>query len=123
MLCSKDFYKPSKYNHETKEQMWSSAIGDMHESFCGCEFPFAHFLSSIFPPGHQDRDKTINQILLRDYKQICHTSGDAGESHGMAFASPAAEEEGGPPENADHIKEENTIEDLLLAAAAAEGER
>lgn len=120
MLSSKDFMKPCQYNLDTRNQLWCSVIADSHDSYCGCETPFAHLLASIFPPGHKDRDLTVNQILNRDYKELCLSGGKEEKSHGMAG------EDAGPSTN---IKEEagkdfTEEEDLdqLLAAAAAEGE-
>ncbi len=83
-LSATDFYKPTPFNEETKNQIWMSQIADAHDNICHCNHPFAHLLASIFPPGHKDRDLTINQILARDYKEACHSGGDAGESHGLA---------------------------------------
>ncbi len=118
-LTATDFYKPTPYNPETLNQIWMSEISDSHDIWCNCNGPFAHLLASIFPPGHQDRDLTINQILKRDYKQQCHSGGDAGESHGMA--------DGKQKDSTDIKREkpeedfpEEDIEDLLAAAADAE---
>ncbi len=94
-----------------------SQLADGHDNFCDCNSPFSHLLASIFPPGHKDRDFTINQILQRDFKE-CHSGGTGEESHGLA---------GGENIEETPIKEENTqegdVEDLLLAAAAAATER
>ncbi len=117
MLCSKDFFKRTTYNHETCEQMWCSAIGDYHDSFCGCDQPFAHILTCIFPLGHTDRDKTINQILERDYQQLCR-GGGTGERNSIGAAFDAEEER--PTEN--HTEKPTTAEDLAFAAAAAVAE-
>ncbi len=62
---AKDFYTPTPYNQETKNQIWMSQIADSHDNFCNCHTPFAHLLASIFPVGHQDRNLTINQILFK----------------------------------------------------------
>ncbi|BAF76132.1 hypothetical protein [Torque teno midi virus 14] len=117
-ISNKDFYTPTPYNEETKTQIWMSQIADSHDNICNCTFPFAHLLASIFPPGHQDRNLSINQILARDYTAKCLSGGDAAESHGMADSGTGG---GFKP------KEEETEEDLpgeeideLLAAAAAE---
>ncbi len=59
-----------------------SQIADSHDSICNCNCPFAHLLASIFPPGHKDRHLTINQILQRDYKETCHSGGDADAAAG-----------------------------------------
>ena len=117
-ISSKDFFVPTPYNQETKTQIWMSQIADSHDNICNCTHPFAHLLASIFPPGHRDRDLTINQILARDYQVKCLSGGDAAKSHGMADSGTGG---GFKP------KEEETEEDLprdeienLLAAAAAE---
>ncbi len=119
MLSTKDFYKKTKYNAETKNQLWCSIIADSHDGYCGCETPFAHLLACIFPPGHKDRDLTINQILERDYKQICLSGGGEEESHGMAGGLP---EEGDAPgvkeEEEEYIKDEE-LENLIAAGEDA----
>ncbi len=97
--------------------MWCSAIGDYHDSFCGCDQPFAHILTCIFPIGHQDRDKTINQILNRDYKQLCLGGGTGERDFGMG-AFDAAEER---HTEEDHTKS-TTAEDLAFAAAVVDAE-
>lgn len=93
MLSSKDFIKDCNYNADTKNQLWCSNIADSHDTWCGCPTPFAHLLSSIFPPGHTDRNKTIEEILARDYKELCHSGGDAEEKTGIQ-AEPASEKDG-----------------------------
>ncbi len=67
---------------DTLNQMWMSLIADSHDIHCKCEAPFAHLLQSIFPPGHKDRQLTIEQITTRDYLQ-CHSGGIEEESHGI----------------------------------------
>jgi len=113
------FAKPTPYNNETKNQMWMSMIADGHDIWCSCCQPFAHLLDSIFPEGHTDRDKTIKQIIARDYP-LCHSGGAEEESGGMAAGTSAAtlfaaantiKEEDGPEED---------IEGLLAAVEDAE---
>ncbi len=120
MLCTKDFYKKSKYNHETQEQLWASIVGDSHDAFCACERPFAHFLACIFPIGHQDREKSINEILKRDYKELCLSGGAAAAAGGME-ETPIKEEPAGPADEEREDIEEKI--DALLAEAAANAER
>nr|BAF76091.1 hypothetical protein [Torque teno midi virus] len=120
-ICAKDFFTPTNFNCDTKNQLWMSIIADSHDSICNCWHPFAHMLASIFPPGHSDRNHTIEEILQRDYKERCHSGGHADASHGM--------EDSGAATGTDPIKrEEGEEEDLpeeeiskLLAAAAEEG--
>ncbi len=121
MLCSKDFFNKSEYNAETKEQMWLSIIGDSHDSICKCQFCFAHLLACIFPLGHSDRNKTINEILERDYKEKCLSSGggdaaSSGQIRGIKEENTTEEKDG-------QIEEEDDA-DLanLLAAVEEEGD-
>ncbi len=117
-LSFKDFYQPTPYNQDTKNQIWMSQLADSHDNICNCKHPFAHLLASIFPPGHKDRDLTINQILARDYREKCLSGGDEERETGMA--------RDGCLDAA--IKEEGYIEDAELdqlielgeSAAAAE---
>ncbi len=114
-LSAADFYTDCKYNGDTKTQLWCSIIADAHDSNCGCDHPFAHLLASIFPPGHTDRDLTINQIITRDYTEKCLSGGGDAEGHGLADGEGKEQED---------IKQEDLlgedIEGLLAAAAAAE---
>ncbi len=121
MLCSKDFHRKSPYNHETKDQMWMSIIGDTHDAICGCDQPFAHLLTNIFPIGHTDRDKTINQIIWRDFKQLCRSGGDVGEGTGYPTTSTAnAKVAAATEENLDTAEE---LEKLFSEKEGAAEER
>jgi len=116
-LCSQDFFKPTKYNNETKNQLWMSVLADTHDCICCCDTPFAHLLASIFPPDHRDRQLTIQEIIERDYKE-CHFGGKEERSGGGEGAAAASTSAGPPKEN---IKEEEiTDEELSRLIAAAE---
>jgi len=91
-LTAKDFFKPTHFNPETKTQLWMSILADSHDSTCNCDTPFAHLLANIFPPGHKDRDLTINQILERDYKEACRGGGRDAAGHGSAGIKERQEE-------------------------------
>lgn len=122
MLCATDFYKKEKrYNPETLQQIWCSLIADSHDIHCECDFPFAHLLSSLFPPGHTDRDLTINQILDRDFNEKCLSGGTGDAGHGLADGIKNEDKE-----NTDQRKEDS-LEDVdveeLIAAATKEEER
>lgn len=113
-----NFFKPTKYNGDTKGQMWLSIVGDAHDMHCGCEQPFAHLLQSIFPEGHKDRNLTVDQIITRDYQQ-CHFGGEEEENDGMAPGTSAATLQEIKEEKED-FQEDIGVEDLLAAAADAE---
>lgn len=117
-LCSTDFFKKTKFNAETQTQLWMSNIGDSHDIFCDCDTPFAHLLASIFPPGHTDRNKTIEQILIRDFNQKCHSGGTAEKNLGMASAFAEDGERDGLKEE----KEEDIIKDEDLQELIDAGE-
>ncbi len=115
-IAAEDFYKPTPYNQITKNQIWMSQIQDSHDNFCHCNQPYAHLLASIFPPGHKDRDITIQEILERDYRQRCLSGGDEEESHGLADGDAG----GTKLIKEEDIIPEGDVEDLLAAAAAVE---
>lgn len=115
MYNSCDFFKKTKYNFETKNQLWCSNIADSHDTWCGCDTPFAHLLSSIFPPGHRDRKLTIDEILRRDYIQ-CHSIGKEEKDPGMEPSTAGAAGDGdGPKEEKDYV-EDAELEELIKAA-------
>lgn len=118
-LSGSDFYQPTHFNRETKDQLWMSIIADSHDSNCNCETPFAHLLANIFPPGHKDRDLSINQILQRDYKQTCRGGGRGVEGHGLADGKEKPEETNSPEEKNSIDGEEITN---LLDAIKEEGD-
>lgn len=123
-LCSKDFYKKTPFNPETQTQIWMSQLADGHDNFCHCHCPFAHLLATIFPPGHQDRDLTINQILKRDYIEQCRSGGEGEESSGGANLVPDGGFKGikeEQREGEEDLPEEELID--MLAAAAEEEPR
>ncbi len=97
--------------------MWMSMIADGHDCICNCPSPFGHLLASIFPPGHQDRDLTIEAIINRDIQE-CLSGGPEERGSG--------EEREGPSTGKDikiktEEKEEDfTEEDLNQLLAAAE---
>ena len=99
-----------------------SIIADSHDSICNCCHPFAHLLANIFPPGHKDRDLTINQILQRDYTEKWHSGGDAAGETGMEPSGTGGDIKPDPEERGEDFPE-GEIEDLLAAAATEEKER
>lgn len=118
-ISPEDFYIATPFNQVTKNQIWMSQIADSHDNICYCQHPFAHLLASIFPPGHKDRDLTINQILLRDYKEKCLSGGTEEKGSGDRDIEGATTSENIKQEIEGTTEEEN-IEDLLAAVDAAE---
>lgn len=120
-ITFKDFYRPTPYNTETKNQIWMSQIADSHDNWCNCNQPFAHLLASIFPPGHTDRTQTINFILARDYRAQCLSGGADAENSGMAGQDSIKKEDSEKENKPEDIPEDDL--DALLAAVAEEKER
>lgn len=121
-ISSCDFFQHTHFNRDTKNQLWMSIIADSHDSVCNCWHPFAHLLANIFPPGHKDRDLTINQILQRDFSEKCHSGGDAAEGTGMEPSGTGEDIKPDPEERGEDFPEEEK-EGLLAAAATKEKER
>lgn len=89
-----------------------SMLADSHDIHCDCNSPFSHLLVNLFPPGHKDRDLTINQIIKRDF-QLCLSGGNAaaaGTSH-----SGKGKGKDGPPEEEE---EDHYIKDEEIAGVA-----
>lgn len=93
--------------------MWMSMIADGHDCICNCNSPFGHLLASIFPPGHQDRNLSIEHIINRDIKE-CLSGGNAEENPGMAGGGGDADAALIKQEEGDFQEEE--LEELLAAA-------
>lgn len=112
------FYKPSHYNQETKEQLWTTNIQDFHDSFCSCETAYAHLLDIIFPEGHRDRNHSIFYIINRDKR--CLSGGVAEENTGGAADTPGPSTEDIKEEEGEDPFADANIEELLAAATSAE---
>lgn len=117
-IDSDDFFTPTPFNNTTKQQIWMSIIADGHDNICHCCHPFAHLLANIFPPGHKDRNLTINQILERDLKEKWHSGGEEGESFGGTTKKVDIKEKI-TTEDEKQPTEEEEIDGLLAAAADA----
>lgn len=121
-LSAKDFYRKTKYNTDTQNQIWLSLVADSHDCWCDCDHPFAHLLASIFPPGHADRPQSINYILARDYTEKCLSGGADAENSGMA-AGDLPEDEKPSRESLEKDLPIAEVEELLAAAAASAATR
>lgn len=118
-----NFYRPPAYNSDTQDQLWTAAIADQHDAYCGCTKPITHLLSILFPEGHKDRKLTIEQILQREIQDSkCLFGGQEEKSGGEAGIGASTEDAGiileEEEKEEDHIS--NTEIEALLAAAAAD---
>lgn len=111
-------FKPTKFNNETKQQLWMSIFADSHDSICNCDTPFAHALDCMFPEGHRDRKLTVEQIIVRDTAQW-HSGGTEEESHGLADGNIEKTREPQPEEGDFEDLDDVGIEELIAAADAA----
>nr|UHS18396.1 MAG: hypothetical protein [Gammatorquevirus sp.] len=109
-------FKPSKYNNDTKQQLWMSIFADSHDSICCCETPFAHALQCMFPEGHKDRHLTVDQIITRDLT-LWHSGGTDEENHGLADTEqPTSAAIQQREEEEEDILKDEEIEELIAAA-------
>ncbi len=109
------FFEPPKYNCTGRNQLWIDACLLSHDSWCGCNYPVAHFIDSVLPIGHKDRDLTVQEILSRDLAVKCHSGGHAETGGGLATAT-ATEDEGPTNEELENLFSEDAINELINAA-------
>lgn len=117
------FFEPPKYNLIGRNQLWIDSCIHAHDTWCGCSYPIAHFIDSVVPVGHKDRDLTINEILSRDLTAKCHFGGAAETNGGVAPALDTAARENTEEEDLEKLFSEDAIEELLEAAANDERPR
>lgn len=111
-----EFFQPPAYNHQGRQQLWLDGCIFTHDSWCGCNYPALHLLATLLPPGHKDRDLTVDEIITRETKKCL--SGGKEETDGgppPAIEQKDTEEE---PENLEDVFTEDAIDELLAAAAA-----
>ena len=111
------FFEPPKYNCTGRNQLWIDACLFAHDSWCGCNTPIAHFIDSVLPTGHKDRDLTVEEILSRDLKEKCHSGGPEERNGGAVVAFATETEEGPTNEELEKLFSEDAIQDLINAAA------
>lgn len=121
-LGPEDYYKNCTYNAQTKNQLWMSQIADSHDIWCSCPTPFAHLNSSIFPPGHQDRNLTVQQILTRDFTE-CHSGGEGEENPGIPITTGHTENGVGLKEEEEEYIKDEDLQKLIDVGEDAGGTR
>lgn len=118
------FFEPPKYNLLGRQSLWIDACVLAHDSWCGCNHPVAHFIDSVLPIGHKDRDLTVQEILSRDLTESCHSGGQGATVSGMAIAAAEPEEDEGPTtEELEKIFTEDALQELIDAAERDEEPR
>lgn len=110
-----EFFQPPAYNHTGRQQLWLDGCIFTHDSWCGCNYPVLHLLSALLPPGHKDRDLTVEELITRETKR-CLSGGEEGNSGGPTTDFPTEKEETGL-ENLEDVFTEDAIDELLAAAA------
>lgn len=117
-----NFYKPSPYNSETKNQIWTTIFTDAHDEFCGCTEPAAHFLNQLIPPDHPSRHQSIDSFIKSCYKrQRCLFGGKEEKDGGEEDTDPGTKEK--LPTKREEEEFENINPEELLAAATVAEER
>lgn len=111
------YFKPPSYNALGRQQLWIDGCINSHDIWCGCDRPLVHFISAILPVGHKDRDLTIQELINRDLP--CHSGGIAAAAGGQTTDSESQLEGTGTNiEDLEKIFSEDTIDELIAAAAA-----
>lgn len=111
-----EFFQPPAYNHQGRQQLWLDGCIFTHDSWCGCNYPALHLLATLLPPGHKDRDLTVEEIITRETTKCL--SGGKEETSGGQPGGTATEETETGLENLEDVFTEDAIDELLAAAAA-----
>lgn len=111
------FFEPPNYNAHGRQQLWIESCSLSHDTWCGCSSPALHLLASLLPPGHKDRDLTIEELIQRQLQKTCHSGGAAATASGITTAT-EEEDEGKHIENLESVFSDTAIDELLAAAAA-----
>ena len=109
------FFEPPRYNLHGRQQLWVESCIQSHDSWCGCNHPAIHLLSCLLPPGHKDRETTIEVLIQKAYNTKWH-SGGTGEKDTTADLTEATTEQK-DLENLEDVFGDNAIDELLVAAA------
>lgn len=111
------FFEPPSYNLDGRQSLWIECCTNSHDTWCGCNWPIAHLLSALLPPGHEDRSLTVQQIIDKAYTQKW-PSGGKEEGAGTTGEADLGERDAEPSiEDLEDVFGDNAIEELLTAAA------
>lgn len=110
-----EFWQAPAYNQQGRQQLWIDGCVFTHDSWCGCNYPILHLLSALLPPGHKDRDLTVEELISRETKKCL--SGGLEEKGGTATIDTNTEETEIGLENLEDVFTEDAIDELLAAAA------
>lgn len=110
-----EFFQPPSYNHQGRQQLWLDGCIFTHDSWCGCNYPALHLLATLLPPGHKDRDLTVEEIITRETRKCL--SGGKDEKDGGQQPATEQTDTGEGLENLEDVFTEDAIDELLAAAA------
>ncbi len=116
------FFEPPSYNLDGRQSLWIECCTNSHDTWCGCNYPVAHLLSALLPPGHEDRNLTVQQVIDKAFNQKWPSGGKGGHA-GTADLEKPGEEEGPTLEDLEDAFGDQAIEELLAAAAEDAGPR
>ncbi len=116
-MSSTAFFEPPAYNLDGRQSLWLDVCCQSHDTWCGCSHPTAHLLSCLLPPGHPDRNLTVQQLIEKAYSTKW-PSGGTEEEGTTTHTERHGEEEDTNPEELENVFGDAAIEELLTAAAA-----
>lgn len=111
------FFEPPSYNLDGRQQLWIDTCTNSHDTWCGCNYPTAHLLNCLLPPGHPDRQLTVHQLIEKALTTKW-PSGGTGAAAGGTTISQDTEEEPEDTEDPEGDFGDDAINELLAAAAA-----
>ncbi len=116
------FFEPPSYNLDGRQSLWVECCINAHDTWCGCNYPVAHLLNCLLPPGHEDRLLPVQAIIEKAYTQKW-PSGGKEEGAGIGDLQGGGEEGVPTIEDLEDAFGDGAIEELIEAAAKDERPR
>lgn len=120
-MSTTPFFEPPNYNLDGRQQLWINVCLNSHDTWCGCDTPLVHLLTCLLPPGHKDRNLTVEELIAKNYQKKW-PSGGTEDAAGTNQETTGTERED-TQEDLEKLFSEDAVEELLAAAAADERPR
>ncbi len=121
-MCDTKFFEPPQYNLDGRQSLWVESCIQSHDAWCGCNNPAIHLLNCLLPPGHKDRQTTVEVLIQQAYNTKWPSGGTEDAGTTIQEDNHSKEEENIREDMPEEYTGEE-IEELLAAAAADRGPR
>lgn len=110
------FFEPPSYNLDGRQTLWIECCTNSHDTWCGCNYPVAHLLNCLLPPGHKDRKLTVQELIEKAYNKKWPSGGNA-EGAGFIENQGDTQEDEPTTEDLQDAFGDAAINELLAAAS------